>query len=300
MDAFAYFAAPGPITDLGPHARLCTGLPAEVAALTRVVQGWLVHIFWAERYGLQLSDERKSEVQLRFVSAQLDRLLELDPRPLPEARPIERRLVGNCRDFAVLLTALLRRAGVPARARCGFGRYFTPGRYEDHWVCEYWRASQRRWVLVDAQLDALQREALSPAFDPLDVPRDQFIVGGQGWQLCRSGQADPETFGIFDLKGLWFVRGNLVRDLAALNKWELLPWDSWGLCETPESELTPEDLALLDKAAALTCGDAPDFEHVRALYEGEARLRVPPTIRSYTAGGVRTVHLPVELEAAAP
>jgi hypothetical protein len=33
-----------------------------------------------------------------------------------------------------LTVALLRAAGVPARARCGFGAYFRPGWLEDHWI----------------------------------------------------------------------------------------------------------------------------------------------------------------------
>ena len=93
-----------------------------------------------------------------------------------------------------------------------------PNHYEDHWVAEYWSAAQRRWVLVDAQLDDLQCAALQPDFDPLDVPRDRFIVGGAAWQMCRSGQADPERFGIFDMRGLGFIRGDFLRDVAALNR----------------------------------------------------------------------------------
>lgn len=86
-------------------------------------------------------------------------------------------------------------------------------------------------MLVDAQLDAFQCTEMKITFDPLDVPRDQFIVGGRAWQMARSGQVDPERFGIFDMHGLGFVRGNLVRDVAALNKVELLPWDCWGINE---------------------------------------------------------------------
>jgi len=36
-----------------------------------------------------------------------------------------------------------------------FGAYFEPDRYEDHWVCKYWTVDEGRWVMVDAQLDAL-------------------------------------------------------------------------------------------------------------------------------------------------
>ena len=96
---FDYFAAPGPMTDPGVHVRLLDSLPADIAALCRLVQGLMIHVFWAEQYGIQLPEDRKAELQLRAVAAKLGRMLELDARPLDQARPPERRLVGNCRDF---------------------------------------------------------------------------------------------------------------------------------------------------------------------------------------------------------
>jgi hypothetical protein len=286
-----YFTAHGLITTPGKHAALLDHLPADLSLLRRIVQGLMIHIHWAEQYGVQLSEQRRDEVQLRFVVHQLDRLFELDPQALANARPFDKRLVGNCRDFSVILTAMLRHQGVPARARCGFGRYFLPNHYEDHWACEYWDAAQNRWVLVDAQLDELQCEKLSIQFDPLDVPRDQFIVGGKAWQLCRTGQANPDTFGIFDMYGLWFVRGNFVRDIASLNKMELLPWDSWGIIEAKDEELSPEDLTFLDQVAKLTSHDVPEFERVRTLYKEDNRLHVPAMIHSYTRMRVQTINL---------
>jgi hypothetical protein len=290
-ESLEFFAAPGRMTSAGSRAGLLDGLPGDMGALCQAVQGLMVHIFWAQQYGLNLAESRRDEAQLRSVAQKLERILELDPQPLGTARPPERRLVGNCRDFSVLLTAILRQQGTPARARCGFALYFLPNHYEDHWVCEYWHAAQHRWVLVDAQLDELQCTKLAVPFSPLDVPRDQFIFGGRAWQLCRAGEADPETFGIFDMHGLWFVRGSLVRDLAALNKVELLPWDSWGLIDRRDEEVTPEELALLDHAAELTSGEVPEFAAVRRLYEEDERLRVPATIRSYTQAGVQVVDL---------
>jgi len=87
------------------------------------------------------------------------------------------RLIVVCRHFTVLFAALLRETGIPARGRCGFGTYFRSGRFVDHWVCEYWNAPEARWVLVDAFIAAEQREKLRPDFNPLDVPRDRFVVG---------------------------------------------------------------------------------------------------------------------------
>ncbi|MGB8251670.1 MAG: transglutaminase domain-containing protein, partial [Anaerolineaceae bacterium] len=260
-------------------------------SLVKIVQGLMIHVFWIEKYGIRLDAARKEEVQLRFVEKMLTRILELDPRPLTEARPLEKRLVGNCRDFSVLLTAMLRHFNIPARARCGFANYFMPNHHEDHWVVEYWNAGRKRWVLVDSQLDELQSKKLSIPFDPLDVPRDQFLVGGKAWQLCRAGKADPDTFGIFDMKGLWMVRGNLIRDVASLNKVELLPWDAWGLMDKRDEELTPDDLAFLDRVADLTNGDVPEFEKLRELYEKDKRLHVPQVIKSYTQAGVQTINL---------
>ena len=145
--------------------------------------------------------------------------------------------------------------------------------------------------MVDAQLDALQRETLGVRFDPLDVPDDQFLTGGKAWEMCRKGEANPDTFGIFDLHGLWFVRGDLIRDFASLNKMELLPWDSWGLMERDEKELSKSDMSLLDETAAITQADNSRFDEIQSLYQNNANLRVPPVIRSYLRTGVRTVEL---------
>lgn len=285
-----YFTKQGFITDPGEYAYLYDGLPSSLPELVRVVQGSTIHIFWAERYGLKLSPEREAEVQLRTMPRRLARMLEIDPRPLSQPRPLEKKLVGNCRDFTLLLVSLLRHQGVPARGRCGFGAYFLPKHYEDHWVAEVWDATEQRWRLVDAQLDAFQGEVLQVPFDPEDVPREQFIVGGKAWQMCRTGQADPESFGIFDMHGLGFVRSDFVRDVAALNKVELLPWDCWGIIEKPTLD-DPADLAFLDELAELTAGDVAEFARVQTLYQTDARLRVDGRVTSYTGSGPEAVQI---------
>jgi len=271
-EPIAYYAAPGPITDPVEHAFLFDGLSHEMSELVRTVQGLLLHVFWAQRYGVTLPDERRSELQLRFVARQLARIRELDGRPLNQARPLERKLVGNCRDFSVMLCAILRHQGVPARARCGFGVYFTPGQYEDHWVCEFWDGTRGQWSLVDAQLDELQRQVLGIPFDPLDVPRDQFLTGGKAWQMCRAGEADPDRFGIFDMHGLGFVCGDLLRDFLSLNKVEILPWDGgWGFL----TDQWEQHVETMDRIAALTLAGDAAFSQVRGAYEADSRFRPP-------------------------
>lgn len=291
MTDLTYFAQHGRITNPGPYAHHYKDLPSDVPALVRVVQGWMVHVFWGERYGLNLSEDRKAEVQLRTMERRLARTLELDASPLTTPRSNEKKIVGNCRDFSVTLASVLQSEGIPARPRCGFGTYFEPGLYIDHWVCEYWNETEQRWVFVDAQLDELQRDVLKIAFNPLDVPRDQFIVGGAAWKMCHSGNADPDRFGIFDMHGIDFVKGDFIRDVAALNKVELLPWDCWGMILMEYAALPPDDLSMLDRLADLTSVDVPNFALVRQLYESDPRLRVGESIQSYVNGNIQQIQL---------
>ncbi len=289
MTDLTYFAQYGKMTNPGPYADLYSNLPSDVPSLVRVVQGLIVHIFWAGSYGLSLSEERKAEVQLRTMEHRLKHTLELDPSPLTTARPNDKKIVGNCRDFSVTLASMLQSKGIPARPRCGFGVYFIPNHYEDHWVCEYWNEAEQRWILVDAQLDELQCEAMKIPFNTLDVPRDQFIVGGAAWKLCRSGQADPDQFGIFALKGIDFVKGDFIRDVASLHKIELLPWDCWDMILVDTSALSADDLSLLDRLADLTWADVPDFDTTRQLYESDPRLRVGESITSFVNGSQQLI-----------
>jgi hypothetical protein len=270
-----FYAAPGPMTDPGEYAPLLEGLPTDLPALVRTLQGLAVHIFWAKRYGLDLNKEREAEVTIRPLRRKLARILELDPAPLTQARPMERKLVSNCRDFSVMISGMLMRQGVPARARCGFGAYFMPNHFEDHWVVEYWNAAQSRWVMFDPQLDELMCEVLKPPFDPLDMPPGQFITGGQAWLMCRREGCDPEQFGIFEMHGWDFLLGNLWRDLLSLNKVEILPWDFWPGMGPSTQDYTPADWAARDRVAELIASAGEHYAEIRALYEGDESLRVP-------------------------
>jgi hypothetical protein len=70
-------------------------------------------------------------------------------------------LVPSVSCHQKLITGHIKDEGIPARARCGFGAYFNPPYFEDHWVCEYWNADEERWILVDPQFDEVWREKLS-------------------------------------------------------------------------------------------------------------------------------------------
>jgi hypothetical protein len=292
LDPLEYYASHGLITDPKEYSFMLNGLPNEISRLCQIVQGTLIHIFWAERQGAKLPENRKNEVNIRRISQKLALIRKMNNRPLNTARPLEKRLVGNCRDFTIMLYTMLQHQKVPVRARCGFATDFDPGRYEDHWVCEHWNSSQQRWVMVDAQLDVFQRKALQIKFDPCSMPGGRFLPAGEAWQLCREGKADPELFGIFDMREMDFIKGNLLRDLAALNKMGLLPWDCWGLILKSTTTLSKTEQALLDHAATLALADNSDFQEMRATYENNSSLRVSRFIRSFSpTAGAQTIDI---------
>lgn len=268
------FRSPIDMSDAGTKARLLDGLPRDVGGLAKVVQGLLIHEHIAPAYGVTLSAEQHAQAHIRGVEKILDCIARQDRRPLAQARPPAERVVGVCRHFTLLHVAMMRRQGVAARARCGFAAYFEKGKFIDHWVTEYWNESEQRWVLVDSQLDQRQRELFAITFDPLDVPREQFVVAGDAWQLCRCGKADPGAFGILDMHGLWFIAGNVIRDVAALNNHEMLPWDVWGAMAHNDAEL---DLPFIDQLAAFSRAPDRHFGDLRAAYK-DKRVAVPGTV----------------------
>src|SRR5438445_150569 len=110
-----------------------------------------------------------------------------------------------------------------------------------------------------AQLFALQRDQLHVEFDTTDLPTGRFLPAGRAWRMCRDGEADPEKFGILGMSGRWFVRGNVVRDLLALNKLEVSPWDTWRLAARDDDEITDAGLTLCDRIASITHANDVDL-----------------------------------------
>jgi hypothetical protein len=197
-------------------------VPGDPAGLPEIVGGVMLHPFFAPA-GMDRHD-----ATLRSIPEILGALLERDGNPLSNARESSKRVIGTCRNYALLACAILRQHGWPARLRVGYADYFAPDCWEDHWVCEYRMADG--WRLLDAELTAETRARFCIPFDPAEVPRGRFLTAGRAWQKLRRGDGDPARFGVSTLgiAGLWFVAGSLLRDLAALGGEEMMPWDYWG------------------------------------------------------------------------
>ena len=109
-----------------------------------------------------------------------------------------------------------------------------------------------------------------------DLPVGQFLSGGESWLACRGGREDPVTFGVDGTPnwGPGEIRANALRDLAALNKVEMLPWDEWGpIGGQYEGELGDPFDREIDAVAEATVSE--DLAAVRHVYQ---RYAVPPAM----------------------
>jgi hypothetical protein len=266
-------------SDPGRFAFLFDDLPTDPAELTAVVRNCVVHYVAS---GIKFEGERLAEINHRWM----ERALATDQRrhgtPLAAPRPAEQRVVGCCRDFTLWTLAALRHRGVPARSRLGFARYFSPEWNYDHVVAEYWNGE--RWVWVDAQIDP----AHGWPFDHTDVPRGPFATAADVWSAYRAGELDVSTYGVAPggaPHGAWFVRDQVIQEVAHRHGDELLLWDSWG----DQGPDLVDGLDLIDEVAALLIaadgGSAVAERELAERYAADRRLRPGRVVRSNSPDG---------------
>ncbi|MFF5213193.1 transglutaminase-like domain-containing protein [Streptosporangium sp. NPDC000396] len=285
-EAAAFYAAQSAFSDPGGLAPLYVDLPGDRVQLARIARDLMIHRLEGEpfRYAI-LQNRLHNDAETRYLDDILRIMVARNDAPLTQRREVSDRFVGVCRDFALLYCSFLRHAGIPARLRSGFADYFgSDGFHADHVVTEYWD-QERGWLLADPQLtDPVIIDTWKVDFDPMDVPRDRFLVAGKAWQAIRAGEADPKTFGLHPpeegpMFGEWFVAHDVRFDLAALNKVEPLLWDIWGTGAGGAREMTDATCELYDQASLVACDDVP-FDAVRKLFAENEELRTPKTVLS--------------------
>jgi hypothetical protein len=277
-------------TDPGRWASQLAEITPEPRAIRQAVSGLLLHPYIAPMRGVEVPAAAQDDRQRRSVEAILDLVVSRDTRGLTSERAPQDRAFCVCAGFARIATAIFRAHGLPARCRAGFAAYFTPGFLEDHWVCEY--RDGDRWRLLDAQLDDTAVRDFGISFPPWDVPREQFIDGSTAWCQARAGKLDPARMGLsgLGLSGMWFAAGEVMLDVAALNKEEMLPWEKWSVGRElgPGATVPASWLAQFDAVARALEG-APAAGLARRTYAERDWLRVTPTVLSFASGA------PVEL-----
>lgn len=256
-----YYCQQGSISDPGSFKDLLGKFPQEIVKLSEAIHRVLLIDFLPNMGIVKVPEEHLTDVNIRGMAAKLEKILARDDADISHERNFETVLLGNCRDLSLMLCSVLRNYDISARLRSGFATFF-PEKYYDHWVCEYWNPSEQRWIKVDPWMSQIQyRKDILPAqlsagllelnYNPYDVEDKYFITGGDAWINCREKGDNPDNYGTYEeeLKGTWFVRDNMIRDLLCLNKIEPLPWDCWGLMGRENKDIKDEILVVLDEIA---------------------------------------------------
>lgn len=286
-------------TDPGAAGAVIDALPADLAVLREASSQLVFHYRaggdWAEN---GVPGERAGEINTRYADAMLALLLSRGEPTLARKRPPPERVVGCCRDAALLFVCLARRKGIPARMRVGFAAYLRPGLLIDHVVAEAWDEAAGRWRLVDGEMSGdWAPEAGGRPVNWTDLAEDQFVSGPRAWRAARAGTSDPALYltapelDAPELRGWPLLARHVIHDLAALDKTEMLVWDAWGMqLGIGAGPVAGRDAALLDEVCAHlagpgVCPDVGVSPGVVAALAGRDGLRVPATVTSFAPYG---------------
>ena len=212
-----------PWSDPGRWRSRLSELPSDPTVIPDALENFVIHHAIARHMGIGVPEAAEPDRNLRSVERIIEALVGRDNRPLTEHRHISNYFYGTCHDFALLAAGTLRHYGVPARLRVGYAGYFIPGKWEDHWVCEY--RTGDRWAVLDGQLGPLARDGFKIKFPVADVPTTAWRSAASIWRAIRAGTVAESTCGVsfVGIRGRWFVASAVLRDAAALAGIECLP-----------------------------------------------------------------------------
>lgn len=287
-----YYRNQSDISNPGKFEYLFEDLPGfDIPELINIIQNNMIHFFWIhdkKNYGVSLEEFKKTgrklndEINLRSMEEILGRIIEIEDINLVEDRTPINRVLGNCRDYALFLTSIMRYFYIPARVRSGSALYFYPGeiKFEDHYVCEYW--NENKWCYSDPQLDELMKKTCKINFDTNNFSKEHFLNAGETYTEFHKKQHPPENFGIQDWTGELFVRNKLIMDLASINKVEVLAWERWGTCAKFNNEVNEEDVVLFEKVAKLLSkDDNASFKEGKEMFETQKGLKMPENYKPF-------------------
>src|SRR3989338_8994136 len=188
------------------YSFLFNNLPNDIVTLCQIIRDLFIHIADEDIFNYAIPPERYKEMHYRYTHILLKKIFEKDNRSLVEKRSISNRLIGICRDMALLECSILRHRGIPARLRVGFADYFTPGIYLDGMWLEYWDSNKEKWCMADVRTSSvhIEKYKLNIDFDLYDIPAEKFISAELAWKLCRECKIKPSRIGSRRVRGLWY------------------------------------------------------------------------------------------------
>src|SRR5215216_4302576 len=101
MNPQDYYGTQSRLSDPGNLAPLFDALPNDIDSMCQAVRNIYIHYMSG-----RIEKPRLVEVDLRSIEAILNRVMSHDPRPLSVERARGKKVVGCCRDAALLLCSM--------------------------------------------------------------------------------------------------------------------------------------------------------------------------------------------------
>lgn len=93
-----FYRQPSASTDPGAHADLLNNLPTDLPGLHEVGRNVMIHIWKIRKFHPHLLDQRN--ILMYRMEDMLAEIRKRNGRPLTEDRPVEQKLIVDCRHFA--------------------------------------------------------------------------------------------------------------------------------------------------------------------------------------------------------
>lgn len=210
------------------------------------------------------------------VSAMLAELFRRDAGGFAFDRSEENKLILTCRFTAILMAAILKAKGIPARARCGFAPYFEvegldKDKSYDHWINQYWNEKESRWITLDP--DACLEDYIK--FDVFDMPDKSFDFPADAWLKVRRGELEGNHFiDAAGYEGLVTVSWQLFHDFHALMNNEILYQHGPAYLVNRMDKLTEEEFKELDDLAEFLQKPDDNFDKLKEIWETNKTFRI--------------------------
>ena len=266
-------------TYLGNYTEFAKNLPNDIETLCILQRRQIFHPVTVMEALNNKNNFEVSKTRLVFeddifptACSMLNELLRLDNNYSIERKDKDRIYV-TCRGQAILLAAILKAKGYPARVRSGFAPYIAyDGIAHDHWITEYFNDVEKRWILVDPDM------CLDPVkFNPYNVPRNEFIFGAQAYLGLRNKQYKDEEISFASVPptlGLKAAIRGLFYDFYSLMNQEGIFLHMPKYIKEKDFNLSEEEYKELDELATLLLDVDNNFSKIQDIWNNELKYRV--------------------------
>lgn len=284
-----FYKNTSPYTELGPYKDFAKSLPNDITELCYLLRMQIIHpsafkkeeirnsknCFWGNMTEISEKALIREDDILPTAIGMLAELLRKNAN-FKVNRQAKDKIFVTCRGIAILLTAILKTKGIPARVRSGFAEYpSNDGVYWDHWITEYYNFDKKNWILVDA--DCCCNDSID--FDIYNIPKNKFISSAEIWLKFRKNNLDSMKighahYGMNKNECVELLTTALIYDFHCLMNDEIIYLHYPKYFKDKQFQLDENDFQKLDHLATLMLNPDKNFFLLQEIWNKESIYRI--------------------------